>query len=150
MENGLYVGLSRESALMQAMQVVSNNIANASTTGYRGQNPLFKEMIEKPGEKTDPLSFVADYGQYDNTSAGPVSLTGGTYDVALEGPGFFGVQNAGVLTRKLVLGMWDWTICRSDCGCDETERSVLNCRCCDGPGYAHRICARCFGKRRMT
>lgn len=57
-----------------------------------------------------------------------------------------GVQKAGVLTRQLVLGMWDWTICRSDCGCDETERSVLNCRCCDGPGYAHRICARCFGK----
>lgn len=97
MENALYIGLSRESALMTSMQVISNNIANANTTGYRAQNPLFKEMVEKPGAKTDPLSFVMDYGQYDNTAPGPVQITGGTYDVALEGPGFFGVQtNDGV------------------------------------------------------
>lgn len=52
-----------------------------------------------------------------------------------------GVQKAGALTRKLVLGMWDWTICGSACGCGEAERSVLNCRRCD----THQICARCFG-----
>ncbi len=52
-----------------------------------------------------------------------------------------GVQKAGALTRQLVLGMWDWTICGSACGCDEAERSVLNCRRCD----THQICARCFG-----
>lgn len=56
-----------------------------------------------------------------------------------------GVQRAGVLTRQLVLGMWDWTIRGSACGCDETKRSVLNCLCCDEPGHAHQICARCFG-----
>lgn len=92
MENSLYIGMSREAALKTAMDLTANNIANVNTSGYRGQNPLFKEMVEKPPNDPERLSFVMDYGQYDNTKAGPVQVTGNTFDVALEGPGFFGVQ----------------------------------------------------------
>ncbi len=92
MENALYIGLSRESALKTAMDLTANNIANMNTSGYRGQNPLFQELVDKPPNDKERLSFVMDYGQYDNTKAGPTQVTGNTFDAALEGPGFFGVQ----------------------------------------------------------
>lgn len=93
MENSLYVGLSRQLVLDHTMTLVSNNVANANTPGYRAQNPLFQEYIAKSQGYSgqDPLSMVYDEGQYDTVSAGPVQFTGGTYDLALNGPGFFEV-----------------------------------------------------------
>lgn len=97
MENSLYVGLSRQLVLDHAMTLVANNVSNANTAGYRAQNPMFEEYITKSNGYTgqDPLSMVYDMGQYDTTSAGPVQLTGGTYDVALMGPGFIQVLTPG-------------------------------------------------------
>ena len=91
MENSLYVGLSRQMVLDRAMRSVANNVANVSTPGYRAQNPMFHEFISKPKGAEEPLKMVYDFGQYLTTTAGPLKFTGGTYDVALEGPGFMGV-----------------------------------------------------------
>ncbi|HOO50762.1 MAG TPA: flagellar basal-body rod protein FlgF [Alphaproteobacteria bacterium] len=94
MENSLYVGLSRQLVLDHAMSMVANNVANANTSGYRAQNPMFEEYIAKSSGYTgqDSLSMVHDMGQYDTTAPGSVSATGGTYDVALMGPGFIEVM----------------------------------------------------------
>ncbi len=91
MENSLYVGLSRQVVLRNAMDMVANNVANMSTPGYRTQNPIFKEFISEPKHDKDPLSMVSDYGQWQTTTPGTVQFTGGTYDVALSGPGFIGI-----------------------------------------------------------
>lgn len=93
MENSLYAGMSRQMVLQRAMDMVANNVANMSTPGYRAQNPLFKEYIANPSGIKDPLSLVYDFGQYDTTTPGTLQHTGGTYDVALEGPGFVGIQS---------------------------------------------------------
>lgn len=96
MENSLYIGLSRQMALQKQMDVVSNNIANISTPGYRGHNMVFLEYLsrQRNAEKAgnDSISMVHDYGHYMNTDNGPLRNTGNPLDVALEGPGFFGVQ----------------------------------------------------------
>jgi flagellar basal-body rod protein FlgF len=94
MENTLYIGMSREKSLRTSMEIIANNMVNATTTGFRAQNPLFEEYVVKPKGETDRLSFVLDYGQYDNTAQGTVQQTGATFDVALSGPGFFGIQTA--------------------------------------------------------
>lgn len=94
MESSLYVGLSRQIVLDRAMSLVANNVANANTAGYRAQNPMFDEYISKERYDKDPLSMVYDKGQYDSTQPGTVQLTGNTYDVALDGPGFIGVTTA--------------------------------------------------------
>jgi flagellar basal-body rod protein FlgF len=91
MENSLYVGLSRQVVLERSMAMIANNVANLSTPGYRGQNPLFNEYISKPPGEREPLKMVYDFGQFSTTTAGPLQMTGGTYDVALEGDGFMGV-----------------------------------------------------------
>ncbi|HNQ92136.1 MAG TPA: flagellar basal-body rod protein FlgF [Alphaproteobacteria bacterium] len=95
MENSLYVGLSRQLVLDHAMTMVANNVSNANTPGYRAQNPMFQEYIAKAGasyKDQDPLSMVYDMGQYDTTTPGTIQLTGGTYDIALNGPGFMEVM----------------------------------------------------------
>lgn len=91
MESSLYVGLSRQIVLANAMTMVANNVANANTAGYRAQNPMFQEYISKQRYDQDPLSMVYDMGQYDSTEAGTIQTTGNTYDVALNGPGFISV-----------------------------------------------------------
>lgn len=92
MENGLYIGLSRQMVLRTSMDLVANNIANANTPGYRAQQPLFKEYISDPKGGRDPISMVTDYGQYDITAPGTVQVTGNDLDVALTGPGFMGIN----------------------------------------------------------
>lgn len=99
MENSLYVGLSRQVVLRNAMNLVANNVANMSTPGYRAQNPIFKEFISEPKHDKDPLSLVSDYGQWQTTTPGTVQVTGGTYDVALSGPGFIGITAPGGETQ---------------------------------------------------
>lgn len=91
MESSLYVGLSRQIVLSNAMTMVANNVANANTAGYRAQNPMFQEFISKERYDKDNLSMVYDMGQYDTTSPGTIQLTGNPYDVALSGPGFMAV-----------------------------------------------------------
>lgn len=94
MENALYVGLSRQVALQRQMALVSNNIANVNTPGYRADKMLFEEFVSTPNPTREDLSLVSDYGQYKDTAAGTVSNTGNPLDVALEGPAFMMVETA--------------------------------------------------------
>jgi len=95
MENSLYIGLSKQMVLQNNMDTIANNIANMNTTGYRQQNLLFEEYLDKERGDFYPMSFVYDRGQYESTAAGSVSQTGNPLDVSLDGPGFLGVQDPG-------------------------------------------------------
>lgn len=97
MENALYLAISRQQTLGTNMSVIANNVANANTNGYRGQNLLFHEFISDPRGGDDELSFVVDRGHYQTTTPGSVSLTGNQLDISLQGPGYIGIQdpNAG-------------------------------------------------------
>lgn len=94
MENSIYVGLSRQVALQRHMDTISNNIANMSTPGFRGHNMVFVEYMEKMRGNPDPLSMVLDYGQYQITDPGPLKHTGNQLDIAIQGPGWIGIQTA--------------------------------------------------------
>lgn len=95
MENSIYTGLSLQQALQVKMDLIANNMANLTTPGYKSQNMVFTEFVAKTdnGERPkDNLSMVLDYGHYQNSQAGPMQSTGNPLDVALQGPGWFGVQ----------------------------------------------------------
>jgi len=94
MENSLYIGLSGQIALQENMNIIANNVANMSTPGFRGQNMIFEEFIEKPRGMEEDMTLVLDYGQYQTTDPGPIKQTGSPLDIALVGPGFLGVQTA--------------------------------------------------------
>ena len=94
METPGYTSLTRQSGLMREMQSVANNIANVSTTGYRREGLVFSEFVKalEPGEPS--LSMAnANVRNIDRTQ-GPLTQTGGTFDFAIEGEGFFMVETA--------------------------------------------------------
>ena len=100
MENSIYLALSRQMTLRTNMDVIANNVANATTPGYRGQNLLFQSYLaDQDGDLVDPaaeddLAFVYNRGQYQTEDQGSFRFTGNPLDIALSGPGFFGVQGA--------------------------------------------------------
>lgn len=86
-----YVTLSRQSGLMHEMRMVANNIANANTTGYRQQGLVFSEFIR---DMPDNPSLSLTRTEVRNTSLqqGVLTETGGSFDFAIEGDGFFMVE----------------------------------------------------------
>ncbi|MFN3076230.1 MAG: flagellar hook-basal body complex protein [Alphaproteobacteria bacterium] len=98
MDNTAYVALSRQTALMRQLDIVANNVANANTAGFKGEQPLFVEHLFKSPTKDRPfldkISFVQDLGVVRDATPGPLTNTGNTLDVGLNGEGYF-VTDAG-------------------------------------------------------
>ena len=76
-----------------ALQNISGNIANSSTTGYKGTNTSFEDLV--------PMSTTPDqqaaggvraHAQATITTQGTISATGVGTNMAISGAGFFNVQ----------------------------------------------------------
>lgn len=89
MENALYTTLGRQSGLLREMQAVANNIANMSTTGFRKEGVLFAEHIAALDGAEPSLSMATAEGRIVNLAQGVLQQTGGAFDFAIEGEGFF-------------------------------------------------------------
>lgn len=95
MDVSAYVLLSHEQALRRRMDVVANNMANLSTTGFKREQPVFQEMVQPTdGEMTreaKSVSYVLDFGAVHDTRAGAFQATGNALDVMIDGPGYLSV-----------------------------------------------------------
>ena len=98
MENASLIGLSRQMSLRRELDVVSNNIANINTTGFKGDTAVFEEYV-MPGashgrfpQAHRKLSYVHDRATWRDLSQGPLRQTGNPLDVAIDGNEFFVVQ----------------------------------------------------------
>jgi flagellar basal-body rod protein FlgF len=86
-----YIALSSQMALHRQMDVVANNLANSSTPAFKAERMLFSEFL-KQGSANQPLSFVQDLGTSRDTKQGPITRTGNSLDVALQGDGYLKVE----------------------------------------------------------
>ncbi len=107
MNSGYYAACAGLQAQTQALEVIANNLANINTTGYRGQQPLFRSLLaSSSGEFNDPLNqainnFSALGGSRTDLTAGNLERTGNPLDLAIEGSGFFAIQSqAGTLYTR--------------------------------------------------
>lgn len=91
MNNAGYTTLTRQSGLMREMQIVANNIANSATSGFRQEGLIFSEYV-KSVDGGGSLSM--GQGNVKNTSfeQGALTQTGGRFDFAIEGDGFFLIE----------------------------------------------------------
>jgi flagellar basal-body rod protein FlgF len=92
MDNPGYVTLTRQSGLMREMQVIANNIANASTSGFRREGVIFSEYIRNLQGVEDSLSMATANARQTWLTQGGLTMTGGSLDLAIEGPGFFRIE----------------------------------------------------------
>lgn len=92
MENSIYIGLSRQAALRRQMSQVANNIANMNTTGFKREMMIF-QAYETKVPFTPSNDFVIDKGTAIDHQPGPMQQTGNTFDLAIDGPGYFQVDD---------------------------------------------------------
>ena len=96
-----YVTLSRQSGLLAQMDIIANNIANASTSGFRREGMVFSEYIRVAGDAPS-LSMGFGNGKVVDQRQGSLTQTGGTFDLAVNGDGYFLIDAPGgpQLTRS--------------------------------------------------
>jgi flagellar basal-body rod protein FlgF len=95
MDTTAYIAISRQTSIFSDINTIANNIANASTAGYRAERTLFEEYLTRTGSAghRDSLSFTQDIGQFRDARPGPLTITGNSLDLAIRGNGYFVVGN---------------------------------------------------------
>ena len=93
MENSLIAALARQSVLTRQMDVISTNLANLNTAGFKTESLIFKEEVEPAGEN-QVISLVHDVSYFRDVSEGPLTNTNNPLDLAIRGDAFFAVQTA--------------------------------------------------------
>lgn len=95
MSNAIYTTLSRQQGLLQEMQVVANNLANSSTTGYKSNRAVFAEFLVSTGGGADTSLSMGGLGGHSfKMEQGGLNFTGGRFDLAIQGEGFFTIETA--------------------------------------------------------
>src|ERR1700679_4093724 len=91
MENTSYVALSRQIALWRQLEVVANNMANANTPAFKGEQVQFEDYVVRTKSDTPPfgrkISFVHDFGTIRDTREGPLTKTDASLDAAIHDVG---------------------------------------------------------------
>ncbi|MDJ0822750.1 MAG: flagellar hook-basal body complex protein [Paracoccaceae bacterium] len=91
METAGYTTLARQSGLMREMQLIANNIANANTTGFRQEGVIFAEYIQT-ADVDSSVSMASARVRNTSFAQGTLEQTGGQFDFAIEGEGFFLIE----------------------------------------------------------
>lgn len=91
MDRSLYLAMSGAKQTLLAQAANANNLANASTTGFRRDLEQFRSMpVFGPGFPSRVYAMTERPGV--DMSAGPVQVTGRELDVAINGEGWIAVQ----------------------------------------------------------
>lgn len=100
MDSGYYAACTALVSRMQALDTIANNLANASTSGYRSEQNIFSSILASKGGQNDSAlnQAINNYGIMSGTtldqSQGALQKTGNDLDLGVEGSGYFTVQTA--------------------------------------------------------
>jgi flagellar basal-body rod protein FlgG len=96
MLEGLYAAAAGMSAQQQQLDAIGNDLANASTTGYKAERVGFRDLlynkVEESGTDSTAGAGAAAEVIGRNGSQGAIEQTGNPLDLAIEGEGFFQVK----------------------------------------------------------
>ena len=90
------IALSAQRVLRTRMDLIANNIANVTTTGFKAEALIPEKVSDRPAVATDKPSdirFVDGWALQRDMRAGPMQRTGNAFDLAIDGEGFFAVRN---------------------------------------------------------
>lgn len=102
----LWIAATGMAAQQLNVEVISNNIANMNTTGFKRQRAEFEDLlydtVQRPGAATSSAGTIAPMGIQVGvgvrpgavgriTQQGNIVQSGNSYDIAISGPGYFQV-----------------------------------------------------------
>ncbi|HEX7731478.1 MAG TPA: flagellar basal-body rod protein FlgF [Rhodanobacter sp.] len=91
MDRSAYIAMTGATQVMRAQDVVSHNLANAATTGFKSELDAFRDLpVLGPGSPTRINAVAQSLGRDD--SQGTLQQTGRALDVAVRGAGWIAVQ----------------------------------------------------------
>lgn len=95
MNTALYDIYSGLTARLGALDILANNIANVSSSGFK-QDAVFYEMLEQnlstPPNAQGAVRRMPQAGTYIDLASGDLVQTGRPLDLAIQGRGFFAIQ----------------------------------------------------------
>ena len=105
MNRSLYIAATGMNAQQSQMDVISNNLANVSTNGFKGSRAVFEDLlyqtVRQPGASSTQQTELASGSQIGTGvqqvaterlyTQGNLQQTGNSKDVAINGNGFFQV-----------------------------------------------------------
>ena len=106
MNRSLYIAATGMNAQQSQMDVISNNLANVSTNGFKGSRAVFEDLmyqtLRQPGANSTQQTELPSGSQVGTGvqqvaterlfTQGNMQQTGNSKDVAINGNGFFQVQ----------------------------------------------------------
>ena len=97
MYKGMYIALSGAVLKQKHMDIFAQNIANSNTTGFKKERISFREYLipadNASGVVEDGRSMTQLSEQVTDFSNGPSFSTGNPLDLAIDGDGFFALEN---------------------------------------------------------
>jgi flagellar basal-body rod protein FlgG len=102
MDQGMYTAAAGAIAMEERLNVISNNVANINTIGFKKDQVSFKQfskvldtsMLAQGQYKVIPIDVIALSPSIDVTPGTPME-TGNPLDVAINGEGFFVINTVG-------------------------------------------------------
>jgi flagellar basal-body rod protein FlgF len=102
MQSGLYVSLSSQMALERRLDTIADNMANVNTTGFRGTEVKFNQMLSETGNKINAkIAYVSQGNDYLSGDSGELEHTGNMLDFAIKGDAWISLDTpAGKILTK--------------------------------------------------
>lgn len=91
MDRALFVAATGMAAQQSNLETIADNLANADVVGFKGSAQRFAELVAPGGSGLGTVALGAQvlFGQ------GKLTRSGGPFDLAIDGPGFFVLRDDG-------------------------------------------------------
>ena len=73
MQSNFYVGLSAQISLQRRLETIANNVANASTAGFRAEEVKFEHLLSRVS--ADPVAYATSGQTYLSRKSGELVRT---------------------------------------------------------------------------
>ena len=90
MQSSFHVGLSAQLSLQRRLDTIANNVANASTAGFRAEEVKFDTLLSQAS--STPVAFASAGQHYLSRTSGELVRTDNPFDVAVQGDAWLGIK----------------------------------------------------------
>ena len=90
MQSNFSIALSAQASLQKRLETIANNVANASTAGFRAEEVKFETLLSQAS--STPIAFASAGQSYLSRTSGELVRTDELFDVAVQGDAWLGIQ----------------------------------------------------------